>query len=325
MLNLISQFAPILAFVLFRRPLWRMVAGVFFLAETIALGVVMNLWNLNWLPLLVVFVDWDWLLAKLGIAGGQHSPVQGQLELDSKEPWARAGRALVVAYVAVLLVTSFVPRVDITLKTYPFSRFPMFSHVRAKQPYGQGQSYEFYGNRVESVGHALEPEQQRELNRKYTLRWLQRIPPAQLERKLVALEKSFRTRYHRKRFTHSRAHLVLFQAVAPPEPARLEEHRVGILADKPRGKPVKMLRGKVAADRRSFAIDPNGFGEDFEVVGFAVITDDMPGARPVEVARDGDRYRLPELPGDSVLVLADVRTDGEVLRFVVGRQPAIDW
>ncbi|MBT8492525.1 MAG: hypothetical protein KJO07_05660, partial [Deltaproteobacteria bacterium] len=325
MLNLVSQFAPILAFLLFKRPLWRALAGFFFLMETLALGVVMDLWNLNWLPLMVVFIDWDWLFAKLGWVPSRPQPGATELEPDSGRRWARSGRAFTITYVSVLLITGFVPWVDTTLKTYPFSRFPMFSKVRAKQPYGTPQTYEFYGNRVESVGHPLEPDQQRELDRKYSLRWLQRIAPDQVGRKLTGLEKTFRKRYKRKRFTHARAHLVLFQAVAPPEPARLELHRVGIIADKPRGKPYRTLRGKLAEDRRSFTIDPVGFDGGLEIVGIAVVADDMPGVRALELRRDGERYLVPELGADSVLVLADVSTDGQVLRFVVGRQPAMGW
>ncbi len=62
-LNLISQATPILACLFVRRPILRALCGGFFVIETIALGYVVDLWNLHWLPLYAVFVDWDALIA----------------------------------------------------------------------------------------------------------------------------------------------------------------------------------------------------------------------------------------------------------------------
>lgn len=63
MLNLISQTSQIVAVLLTRRPRLRALIGVAFCAEVIGLGVVMNLWNLHWLPLATAFVDWDAVVA----------------------------------------------------------------------------------------------------------------------------------------------------------------------------------------------------------------------------------------------------------------------
>ncbi|MDQ3370283.1 MAG: hypothetical protein M3680_33105, partial [Myxococcota bacterium] len=62
-LNLVAQLAPLLAIVFVRRPVVRAAAGACFVIEVIGLGLVVDLWNLHWLPLAAVFVDWDRLIA----------------------------------------------------------------------------------------------------------------------------------------------------------------------------------------------------------------------------------------------------------------------
>ena len=67
-LNLVTQAVPLAAFFLVKRPVLRACAGAFFIVETVALGVVIQLWNLHWLPLAAVFVDWDALLRRRDVA-----------------------------------------------------------------------------------------------------------------------------------------------------------------------------------------------------------------------------------------------------------------
>lgn len=325
MLNLISQFAPILAFFYFRRPLIRAAVAIFFLAETLALGVVMDLWNLNWLPLLVVFIDWDALFGKLGWVSDPLAPEPESLDPRSPARSARIGRGFLIGYLIVLVTTSFVPKLDVALKTFPFTRFPMFSIIRAKQPYGTPQTFEFYGNRIEAVDATLAAKDRAWLDQAYGLRWLQRRirKPSKLKSKLAYVEKLFRKRFKARGFTASRVHLALFQAAAPPD-SSMVVHRVGIIADKPRDKAFRSLRGRIADDRRSITIDPVGF-DSLEVKGLALIVDDNPEAEMIAANGDGQRFKLPERKAESILVLIDVQVGDETLRFVVDRDPEIRW
>jgi hypothetical protein len=61
--NLIAQCAPLLACVVPGYPWLRAALGLPFVLEVIGLGVVMRLWNPQWLLLYATFVDWDRLMA----------------------------------------------------------------------------------------------------------------------------------------------------------------------------------------------------------------------------------------------------------------------
>jgi hypothetical protein len=211
--NLVSQAMPIGAVFAVRRPWLRAAFGAFFVVETLALGVVMDLWNLHWLPLAAVFVDWDALLGARADAPGAtaHPP--------------RAARRFVVAFVVYDVFVSFAPKLDQMLRTYPFSSFPMFAKVLAKQPYARHQSYELVGARVEVLADAaIDPALQRWIDQSYEYRTMWRLypdPPA-LERRLGALLTEVRTRAGSAvQVRGLRLHMALFQAPAVPAPATL--------------------------------------------------------------------------------------------------------
>jgi hypothetical protein len=225
--NLVSQAAPIGAVFAVRRPWLRAAFGAFFVVETVALGVVMDLWNLHWLPLAAVFVDWDALF-------GARAAAAAATPRSNVAP-SRAARRFVVAFVAYDVLVSFAPRLDQALRTYPFYSFPMFAKVLAKRPYDRHQSYELVGARVEVVASApIEPSLQRWIDQSYEYRtmWKLRADPAALERRLRALLADVRARAGRGvRIDGLRLHLALFQAPAVPAPARLRTIPFLVLAE----------------------------------------------------------------------------------------------
>src|SRR5690606_30507494 len=91
LLNMITQAAPLVAVVFVRRPLVRVVAGLLFVIEVIMLGVVVELWNVHWLPLIAVFVDWEWLIGRVRGRPFAHAPTPS----DWQPP--RATRAFILA------------------------------------------------------------------------------------------------------------------------------------------------------------------------------------------------------------------------------------
>jgi hypothetical protein len=215
--NLISQAMPIGAVFAVRRPWLRAAFGSFFVVETLALGMVMDLWNLHWLPLAAVFVDWDAVLGAAGAAdpaGATGAP-------------SRAARRFVLAFVVYDVFVSFAPRLDQALRTYPFSSFPMFAKVLAKRPYDRHQSFELVGARIEveaAPGERIDPALQTWIDRSYEYRtmWRLHADPAALERRLRSLLAEVQARAGRDvHVRRLRLRLGLFQAPPVPAPAGL--------------------------------------------------------------------------------------------------------
>jgi len=324
LLNLVAQCAPMVGFFLFRRPWLRAFFGVFFVIETVALAAVMDLWNLHWLPLYAAFIDWDRVLARLGFdLAPSSAPTPRAGDWNS-----RLARGWLVTFVVAMVVVGAVPRLDTTLRTFPLSRFPMFGAVRAKKPYGVSQSYEFLGNRIDLEGVEISPKLRLWLDGAYPYRWLQRIRnPKQMARKLDALAKTLSRRKDARGFAAIRVQLAIFQAPARPAPARLDVHRVGVLAERLADGRLRALNGTIRRQDGHLlvTVEPIGFANPPTIATFALIYDDVPTPERVAAERMEAGYRLPDRGGRSVLVLADVEVDGTTRRYVVARDPLVAW
>lgn len=57
--NLMGQTIPFLAMFFIHRPKWRALCGAMFCMEFLGLGIIMRIWMWQWIPLIVVFFDWD--------------------------------------------------------------------------------------------------------------------------------------------------------------------------------------------------------------------------------------------------------------------------
>jgi len=140
--SMISQTLPILACVLPGRPAVRLLAGGAFVLETCGLGVVMHYWNLHWLPLAAVFVDWD------AFVGLVHRKARAPAPEASPGP-SRAVRAFVIGFVVYDLAMSFIPMIDQRLNTYPFTGYPMFAKLRVRAPYDEHLPFSTPGEHLE--------------------------------------------------------------------------------------------------------------------------------------------------------------------------------
>jgi hypothetical protein len=218
LLNMISQAAPLLAIVHVRRPRVRAVAGLFFVIETISLGLVVDLWNLHWLPLAAVFIDWEHALG---------CPVDGAPPV----PPRRAVRMFIAAFVAYDLLTAFVPRLDQRLNTYPFSGFPMFAKVRARPPYHDHQAYSLPGVSFEvTAERPIDAPLQSWFDHAH--RDIETVrDPVALRRELTAILAEARRAYPGYRVRSLRVWLTIFEAPAYPAPAHLERHPIAILGE----------------------------------------------------------------------------------------------
>lgn len=215
LLNLVSQTVPVAAIFLVRHPVLRACAGAFFVIETIALGVVMELWNLHWLPLAAVFVDWE---AVLRIRDVPRTP----------EGWRppRGPAIFVIAFIAYDVLVAFSPGIDQKLNTYPMSAFPMFAQVRAREPYDTHQPYS-----VPGVHFELEPAAPGAAEwLDYQYRTVLQVRDArELERRLAAIVTDARSRYPATKLV--RVYLTIFEVPAYPAPARFEAHPIAIMGE----------------------------------------------------------------------------------------------
>ena len=221
LLNLLAQALPIAAVFLMRRPVLRALAGSFFVVETIALGLVVGLWNLHWLPLVAVFIDWDQLLR-----AAPPPPLEPRRPAPS-----RALRIWIALFVFYDVITSFVPTLDQRLNTFPFSAFPMFSTIRAREPYSEHQSYgvaadhfEIYCDRPVDIS---------------IQRWFDHANrgafqignPKELETRLRAIVSNAQQRWPDWPIKGARLWLMINEAPAYPAPAHFEQHKVALIGE----------------------------------------------------------------------------------------------
>jgi hypothetical protein len=222
LLNLAAQGIPFLAVFFVNRPRLRAICGAFFVVEVVGLGVVMGLWNLHWLPLAAVFVDWDRLLR----------PSEQAASIAAPAP--RAAAWFVALFVVYDVVVSFTfPRIDQRLRTFPFSAYPMFATVRATPPYGEHRDYDFVFQRIELVAdRAIPPDVQAAIDRDYVYRSLHRETDRDVLRtRLGVVVEQLRRRYPDLGLRGVRLYITSYRAPAYPAPARLEPYDLAIAAE----------------------------------------------------------------------------------------------
>jgi uncharacterized membrane protein YphA (DoxX/SURF4 family) len=296
LLNLVSQASPILACVFPRRPRVRALAGGFFALETIALGLVVNLWNPHWLPLVAVFVDWDRLAAAItGRAAAAPAVPDG---------WTppRAAHGYVIAFAIYDAITALVPTLDQRLNTYPFSGFPMFATVRARAPYDQHQPYRVPGDHFEAVSdRPLDDRARRWID--YQNRRLYAITdPARYRSKLAAILADTRKRFPELGIHGLRHWLTIFEAPAYPAAARFEPHPIAVMGELDEAGAFKSVLG--ALDATSVTLRPVGI--DTAGARLVAIVGDDPTPHQLSAARTDDRFVTGPIDGDPLYVAATI-------------------
>ncbi len=300
LLNLVSQLSPIFAVIFVRRPYVRLAGGLCFVIETLALGFVISLWNQHWLPLLVVFVDWEWLLRR-------------PPSTPAPETWRapRGPRVFVLAFFLYELVTAFIPTLDQRLNTYPFSSFPMFATIRATAPYDQHLAYRFAGDHYEVASDVpLTVDEQRWFD--HGNRGVFEIrDPIALHARLDALLATARARYPEKHIHQIRHLLAIYEAPAYPTPARLDLHPVAITGEIRDDGTFRTLLGTLGPT--SITVHPVGLGRPTALAYYA---DDAPSPVSIAAPLDADAIETGALPGDPIYVVATV--DG--VAWLVGKR-----
>jgi hypothetical protein len=300
-LNLISQAAPILACVLVRRPVLRALCGAFFVVETIALGLVVNLWNWHWLPLVAVFIDWDRLFALVARvrAGPVVAPPAAAATEGAPPRWART---FVIAFVVYDAVTAIVPTLDQRLNTYPFSAFPMFATVRARAPYGDHLPYAVPGDRFVAISdRPLDERAQRWIDHMNRRLYLVTEPSA-FKKRLTAILADVQARFPAFGIHGLRHYLAIFEAPAYPAPARFELHEVAIMGEIDASGTFRTVLGTL--DARGVTLRPQAVNT--AGARLMAYTDDRPVPHEIAAPREGDRFLTGAIEGDPLYVVAIV-------------------
>jgi hypothetical protein len=215
-LSMISQALPILACVFVTRPVLRAICGAAFVVETVALGVVMQYWNLEWLPLAVVFVDWD-ALARV------RPP-------EAPAGWRprRATKIFVIAFVVYEVAMAFVPQIDQWLNTYPFTGYPLFAALRVRAPYDEHLPYALPAGDLEVLSDP--PIDTTQLDAQYRETYKTRTRDA-LRARLIGILADIRRRFPAAKVSALRIWVVILETPAYPAHAQFVPHRLGVLAE----------------------------------------------------------------------------------------------
>ena len=293
MLNLVSQATPILACIFIKRPLVRLVGGMFFVIETLALGLVVNLWNLHWLPLLAVFIDWDWALGLVG-----RRPVAAELPAGWSPP--RRVRIFLVAFIAYDVTTAFIPTIDQTLNTYPFSAFPMFANVRAREPYAEHLPYSLPGDQFEAISDKpLDDHAQRWLDHMNRRLYLV-TGRDEFERRLRAILADTQARFPAFGIHGLRHRFAIFEAPAYPAPARFDVHPIAVMGEIGSDGVFRSVLGKLSD--QEVTLGP--MHVDTTNARLEVYENDEPTPRELTTSRTGDRFSIPKIDSDRFYIVA---------------------
>jgi hypothetical protein len=341
-LNLLAQTLPLAAAALPRRPWLRALAGAVFATEVTMLGAVMDLWNLHWLPLVAVFVDWDRLLRWVGRHRAGRRPAPDGRGGDAMAPSAagaasalsqgvavvalrpRARRAISLFVGVFLLYDALVAGgLDQRLRTYPFSAYPMFGYVRARRPYDQHLSYDMPGNAIALLAdQPADAYVQSWIDSHHTFRALYKVSSLErLHAQLNALVAMLQQQFPDLGVRGARLRFATFRAPPYPAPAALQRFELGELGELRDGE-LRSALGSVRRDGDELVIAPRWTGIPAPAsVRYWVHVDYDTAPLPLEVRGDGEVLRAPRPRGDAMLVVAQV---GEQ-RYVVGAQGTRRW
>lgn len=137
LLSMICQSLGVVACFFSTKPVLRLFGGALFAAEAAGLAFVMGFPCLHWLPLLVVFVDWDYFLR------GTQVDVWPSL----KNRFAVS--LYTVGFLGLFTYAAFYKQ---TAQFYPFRVSSPFGFILAKEPLSEHQNYEYLNGRFRIDG-----------------------------------------------------------------------------------------------------------------------------------------------------------------------------
>ena len=220
--SMLSQSLPILACVFVRRPLIRVICGSAFVLETLGLGVVMQYWNLEWLPIVAVFIDWDALVAFVT----RRPAVLPEVPADWRP--RRKSQIFVIAFILYEGAMAFVPMIDQRLNTYPFTGFPLFAALRVRAPYDEHLPFALPAGHFEVVSDP--PVDASLLDAQFRDVYATKSRDA-LHGRLAGILAEVQRRSPAAKVSALRIWVVILESPAYPAYAQLLPHSLGVLAE----------------------------------------------------------------------------------------------
>ncbi|MCI5054500.1 MAG: hypothetical protein MRY83_00180 [Flavobacteriales bacterium] len=160
--NIIFQLLPVFACFMIRKPLLRLLFGCAFVIEEIGLSLVMQLDDLQWIPLITFFIDWDYLLSR--------SKSITQITLNRPKR-IRLYSTFIFLFLGFYLGfgTNYLKKYKLgvhEIMAYPFSTFAMYSQIKDGsdgQPYQKRAiRFEVFGSLPEEKAKFVESKLQRQ-------------------------------------------------------------------------------------------------------------------------------------------------------------------
>jgi len=132
-LNLSFQALPFLSLFFIRKPILRFLFGFLFVIEEIGLAFVMQLFDWYWIPLFLIFIDWDYFL-------GQKN-VENQSIFNNFKFKLIAGIYSIYVFIYFSIAFCFYLPFGYYangggINSYPFSAFSMYSGLLIKNEFG---------------------------------------------------------------------------------------------------------------------------------------------------------------------------------------------
>jgi hypothetical protein len=238
-----------------------------------------------------VFIDWERLLRRPVPTAAPDAPLP-----------SRAVRTWIACFLAYDILTAFVPTLDQRLNTFPFTSFPMFATIRARQPYSEHLPYSVVAGSYEAISDVpLDARAQRWLDHAHRTVWQAKSPDELRRRLATVLERAqwFYPNYHIKGL---RLWLTVYEAPAYPAHAHFEEKRIAVIGELGEGGAFKTLVGSrldTGAENGFLELRPTNVDVS-PTATLAYYPDDLPTPTPIAVPLQGTRYDLgyQSLPGN---------------------------
>jgi hypothetical protein len=156
-LNLSFQALPFLSLFFIRKPVLRFVFGFLFVIEEIGLSVVMQLFDWYWIPLIFIFIDWDYFLGKKKIE------YQSNFKNVNTKLIAAAYFIYGFAYFSIafnLYLPFGLYANEGGINSYPFSTYSMYSGILIKNKHGAVKElgFDMYYSEKKSQKREVEKE-----------------------------------------------------------------------------------------------------------------------------------------------------------------------
>lgn len=288
-----AQLLPLAACFLIGRPLLRAACGLFFVFETLGLGLVMQIWNAQWCLLYAFFIDWDrlvsWARRRPPFARAA-VPTETRAVATEIPAWsvvAALGGAWTASYLIFYVSVAFNHKQQHRY-TYPFTSFPMYSTVYANPPYSEHLPYHLTGSTWSFDADPPLPQEALDWvwRNHYFLPWVAQDPHETVKQIRTHLEQGFLTKISGIRLEKTSFAIMPYPSSEVRPSASAQIYEMDALGGH------RYLGSRGGCDplhRPAHFVDLAPRGYDLTNLKVAAFVDRSGPARPLEFVREGSR------------------------------------